>query len=267
MQIMRNFLAVLILTTLCISPVNFAAGLPSGSAGQAAPGSAAPTASPTQSQSSSSADTSAQPTAAKPDSTPSAGPSTSEFLKPSLNSLQQTIGALQLEKWKKGSVRDEAISNISSIQKDLQSTLPALLEAADQAPGTVSKTLPVARNLAALYDVLLRVVDGARIIAPSDQFAQLQQAMAGLEKGRRALDDRMQDRATAQEKQIGDLQVALKNRPAPVCPVTPPPPPPAPAKKVVPKKRKPAAAKPEVKPGTTPPATNAQPAPANKPQQ
>jgi len=264
---MRISLAVLMLTTLCVSPVIFAAGLSSGLAGQSAPSSAASTASPTQSQSPASADTGAKPAPAKPDSASSAGPSASELLKPSLDSLQQTIGALQLEKWKKGSVRDEAFANISSIQKDLQATLPALLAAADQAPGTVSQTLPVARNLAALYDVLLRVVDGARLIAPSDQFAQLQQAMAGLEKGRHALDDHMQARATAQEKQIGDLQVALKNRPAPVCPVAPPPPPPPPAKKVVPKKRKPAAAKPAAKPGTTPPTTNAQPAPANKPQQ
>jgi hypothetical protein len=181
--------------------------------------------------------------------------------------LEQTITGLQLEKWKKGPVREEAAANISSIQRDLESTLPSLLAAADQAPGAMSKTLPVSRNVAALYDVLLRVVDSARMVAPGDQFTQLQDAMTGLEKGRHGLDDQMQDRSTTQEKQIGDLQVALKTRPVPVCPVTPPPAELPPAKKVVPKKRKPAAAKPAAKPATTPPATSSQPATPTKPQQ
>jgi hypothetical protein len=105
------------------------------------------------------------------------------------------------------------------------------------------------------------------MVAPGDQFTQLQDAMTGLEKGRHGLDDQMQDRSTTQEKQIGDLQVALKTRPVPVCPVTPPPAELPPAKKVVPKKRKPAAAKPAAKPATTPPATSSQPATPTKPQQ
>jgi len=254
---MRIFTAALILTALCVSPT--------GSMGQAPPGGGSPTASPIRAQAPAGSDASGQNQPAQPaaaDAAPAAVPSATEILKPSLDSLQQTVGALQLEKWKKGSIREEASANLNSIQKDLQSTLPGLLASADQAPGTMSKTLPVSRNIAALYDVLLRVVDGARLVAPADQFAQLQQAMTGLEKGRHALDDHMQDRVSVQEKQIGDLQVALKNRPAAVCPVTPPPPPPAPAKKPVPKKRKPAA-----KPATTPPATGTQPAPAAKPQQ
>lgn len=186
----------------------------------------------------------------------------SAILKSSLNGLQQTVSGLQIDKWKKSTVRDEAASNVNSIQQDLQSTLPALLKDADSSPRTTSKLLPVARNIDALYDVVLRVVDGARVVAPGDQFAQLQQAMAELEKARHALNDRIQDVAAAQEKQIGDLQVALKSQPAPVCPVAPPPvvASPAPAKKPAAKKRKPAA-----KPATTPPAGTTTPAPANPP--
>jgi hypothetical protein len=162
-----------------------------------------------------------------------------------LDSLQQAVGGLQLDKWKKGSVRDEAGGNVSSIQQDLQSTLPPLLKDADGAAGTMSKVLPVERNINALYDVLLRVVDGARIAAPGDQFAALQDAMNGLEKARHALSDQMVDTAAAQEKQIGTLQVALKTQPVPVCPAAVAPvPPPTPAKKPAARKRKPAAAKP-----------------------
>ena len=187
----------------------------------------------------------------------SALPNPSGLLQPALDTLQQAVGALQVERWKRGSVRDEAAANIASIQQDLQTTLPALEKEADANPGAISKALPVSRNINALYDVVLRVVDGARVAAPGDQFAQLQDAISALQKARHLYDDRIQNGAAAQEKQIGDLQIAVKAeaKPAPVCPVVPAAAPEAPAKKTTPRKRKPAA-----KPATPPPATNVQPA-------
>jgi len=187
----------------------------------------------------------------------------SGFLQPSLDTLLKAVNGLQLEKWKKGSVRDEAGSNISSIQRDLQSTLPPLLKEADAAPRSMSKALPVSRNIDALYDVVLRVVDGARIAAPGDQFTQLQGAMTSLEKARHTLSDQMQETAGAQEKQITDLQIAIRaeqSKPPVVCPA-PAAPASAPAKKPAVKKRKPAAAK----PATTPPSGSTTPNSSNPP--
>jgi len=199
-------------------------------------------------------------TAAAQNTTQNAAVKPSALLQPALDALEQAIGALKVEKWKGGSVRAEAGTNVSSIMRDLQSTLPPMLKEADAAPGTISKVLPVSRNIDALYDVVLRVVDSASVSAPGEQLAPLQDAMTGLGKARHALDDRILDMATAREKQIGDLQVALKNQPAPVCPVAPPPPPPPAPKKPAPKKKKP-------KPATPPAATTTQPAPAAKPNQ
>jgi hypothetical protein len=201
-------------------------------------------------------------TAAKDTANPPSG-----FLQPSLDTLLKAVGGLQLERWKKGSVRDEAGSNVSSIQRDLQSTLPPLLKEADAAPRSMSKVLPVSRNIDALYDVVLRVVDGARIAAPSDQFTQLQDAMTRLEKARHTLSDQMQETAAAQEKQIADLQVAIKaeqSKPPVVC-SAPAVPAPTPAKKPAVKKRKPAAAKPTTAPpsGSTTPNSSNPPKPSN----
>jgi len=206
---------------------------------------------PSQSASPAPAQNAAPNTAVKP----------STLLQPALNALEQAAGAVKVEKWKGGSIRTEATTNISSITRDLQSTLPPLLKEADAAPGSMSSVLPVSRNVDALYDVLLRVVDGASVAAPAEQLDQLQGAMASLNKARHALDDRVQELAAAREKQVNDLQAALKAQAqaVPVCP-TPPPPPPAPAKKSAPKKRKP-------KPVTPPAATTTQPAPAAKPNQ
>ena len=181
-----------------------------------------------------------------------AGPAPSQIFKTSMDGLAQTVGGLRLEKWKGGSIRAEAGANVASIQKDIQGPLPALLADADAAPRSVAKLLLVSRNVDALYDVLLRVVDGARVAAPGEQVGQLQQVMSDLEKARLTFDGLIEETAAAKEKQIDALQVSLKTQAAPVCPVVAPAKPAAiPAKKVVKKKPKPAAPKPS--PGTAAP--------------
>jgi hypothetical protein len=220
---MRIWLSAFLASTLCMSTV--------GLAQQAAPASVA------------------APAKADP---------VSPLVQPAIDSLQTALGTVKVEKWKGGSVRSEAAGNVASIQKDVQTTLPGLLSDADAAPASMSKILPVSRNLNALYDVVIRVWDGARIAAPADQVEQLQQAMTGVDKARRAVDDRLAAMAAANEKQVTDLQGAVtKMATAAVVPPPPPPPPcpaPAPKKKVV--KKKPA----------TPAATTPQAAPAPKPQ-
>lgn len=195
---------------------------------------------------------------------PSAAPVPSALLQPSIDTLQQTMSGLKFDKWKGGSVRTEATANVTSIQRNLQTTLPGLLKDADAAPNSLTSLLPVYRNLVALYDVVLRVYDGARVSGSVDQATALQQALSGLEGGRRALHERLISTAAAQEKQIIQLQSSLQNRPAPqVCPVAPPPPPPTPAKKPV-KKKKPAATTDQ--PAKTP-ASGTSPAKPTTPQQ
>ncbi|WP_263354371.1 hypothetical protein [Acidicapsa acidisoli] len=233
---MRGFYTVLVLAAISAPQMGYAL--------QAAAGTTTTQSSPVQT----------------PSATPGATPQSeavSALVKPSLDSTRETVGSLQMEKWKRGPLRDEAGANIDSIRQDIESTLPDLLKAADANPGATSKLLPVSRNINALYDVVLRVVNAARVTAPGDQFTALQETLAGLEKSRHALEDRIQDGAVAQEKQIGDLQVALKvQAKPPVCPVVEPAPAPAaPAKKPTPRKRKPAA-----KPPTTTPPSNGQPA-------
>ena len=181
----------------------------------------------------------------------------SGILQPSLDTVHQTLVALRLDKWKKGTVRDEASVNIDAIQRDLRVNMPPLLQDADTAPGTLSVLLPVSRHLNALYDVLLRVSEASRVSGPDDQAGQLQQALLSLGNARLALDDRLLGSAGALEKQVIDLRATIQQQaaeraamPAPVAlPCVPPPP----AHKVV-KKRKPVATPPAATtPGTTPP--------------
>ena len=138
---------------------------------------------------------------------PSALPAPSGLLQPALDQVLQTVNALKVDKWKRGTVRDEARDHISAILRDLHTTLPPLLDTADASPQTSSKMLRVSRNIAALYDVLLSVVEAARISASAEEVTQLELALTSLGKAHAALDDRLQASVAALEKQIGRAHV------------------------------------------------------------
>jgi hypothetical protein len=178
------------------------------------------------------------------------------MLQPSLDVLKSALDGVRLDKWKgSAAVRSDADTNLASIRKDMETTLPSLLATADAAPDSAAKALPAYRNVEALYDVLLRVATAGRIAAPGDQSSALDQALARLDDGRRALGDRLQEDAKSQEKRVGDLQAALKAVPPPAPPPVPVVcPTPAPVKKK---------AKPAAKPSTTPAASQGSSTPSH----
>ncbi|HET6170165.1 MAG TPA: hypothetical protein VFE01_08290 [Terracidiphilus sp.] len=197
------------------------------------------------------AQTQAEP-ASSVQSTSTPPPTPSGLLQPAVDTVEKTLSNINLDKWKRGNIREEAGDNIGKILRDLKETLPPLLQDADAAPGSTAKALPVARNVGAVYDVLLRVVEASRISAPPEQISALQNALVSLSNARLALDARMQEEATALEKQVSDLQVTVQKQANFKCPATPAPAakpcaPPTPHRRV---KKKPAAAPatPEKKP-------------------
>lgn len=178
----------------------------------------------------------------------------SAILQPSLDGLKSAISSLNLDKWKRGNVRAEAEDNITSIMRDMQDRLPGLMADADAAPALMSKTLPLSRNVDALYDVFLRVVDAARISAPGDQVQSLQQAQSGLEHSRSTLDAQLLALAADQEKQVSTLQVTLKEKEQALTTALATPPPPAKPEPCVPPKK----TRPRRKATTKKPATSSQ---------
>lgn len=142
---------------------------------------------------------------------PAAAPTASSLLTPALSQLRQSLSGVRLDKWKApGPVREETNDNMSSITRDLDGTLPGLLTTADAAPGVISKNLPVFRNVDALYDVLLRVVETADLSAPERDSDTLHQALTALDNARRAMGDAMEAAAVNQEQQVITLRGQLK---------------------------------------------------------
>lgn len=154
---------------------------------------------------------------------PAAPAAPSTLLQPSLDQVKQTLGALNLDRWKRGSIREEAARDIGAILQDLQENLPPLVKDADAAPGSLSKVLPLSRHVDALYDVVLRVEEAARVTAPVEQVDQLQSSLTNLGNARLALDKQLLDTASAQEQQLAELHKTVQAQanlkcPAPVAP-------------------------------------------------
>jgi hypothetical protein len=184
-----------------------------------------------------------------------AATSPSSVMRPALDSLRQALLTLRPERWKAAAqVAGESASDVGSIERDLDTTLPPLLSAADAAPGSAAELLPAYRNVEALYDVVVRVTQTAVLAAPAQQSQALQQATAALQQSRRDFGDLLDTAAKGGERQLRDTQARLQTlqaTPPPPAPVCPPPPAP-PVKKAKPR----AKPKPATTTTATPPATH-----------
>jgi hypothetical protein len=176
----------------------------------------------------------AQPASSVPPSAPATSGRIAATLQPSVQLVKEALSTVTVDKWKASSaIKSEADGNLQSVQRDMDQTLPGLVMAADSAPDSAAKALPVFRNVDALYDVMLRLDAAGRLAAPKDQIGALDDALASIANARRTLGDQLQANADAQEQRIIKLQQAAA-RPAPApapAPVQCTPPPPTTTKK------------------------------------
>jgi hypothetical protein len=180
-------------------------------------------------------------------------------LRPALDNISTVMAGLSIARWKApGDVRSSTQQDVNSIQRDLATTLPPLLDQA-QAPGALAPSFAVYRNIDALYDVLLRVTEMASLAGTPEEASHLEGVRAGLETARGQLGTLLLQSVSAQDTQVVQLRTALAAQ-AQVKPAEPPP-----SKIVVddgptPPKVKPKTTTTKKKPAATPPATPAAPA-------
>lgn len=180
---------------------------------------------------------------------------------------QADLVRLRIERWKTDTAsKKQALSNVDSIQRNLQGALPEIIAKLQAAPEDVPATFRLYRNLDALYDVMGSVVEGAGAFGTKDDLQALSNDLNTFEGTRKQLAERIENLSAAKEAEIMRLRTELKTAQAAI-PVAPP-------KKIVvddtepPKKpavkKKPAA----TKPATTPakPASGTAQAPNTQPQ-
>ena len=142
-------------------------------------------------------------------SAPAANPAPAEALRPVLSQVNQAVAGLNVSRWKApGEVRSVTQRDIDSIQRDIGSTLPPLLEKANTPPVSVASCFAVYRNIDALYDVLLRVSETATLAGSQSDATSMQTALSSLEAARRDLGDSILSVADSREQELVTLRAA-----------------------------------------------------------
>lgn len=177
---------------------------------------------------------------------------------------QADLSKLRIEHWKTDSnTKRQVQADVESIQRNLQGALPAIIADLRSSPESLPSTFKLYRNLDALYDVLVSVVESSGAFGSKDEFQSLQNDLSSVEKARHSFADRMDNLASSKETELTRLRTQVQTAQAAANPPQQPKKvivddtAPAPAKKPVVKKKpvpKPAAIKP---PGAAPTTTPA----------
>ena len=190
-------------------------------------------------------------------------------LEATAKNTQADLTKLRIERWKTDNAsKKQVLSNVDSIQRNLQGALPEIIGKLRAAPEDVPATFKLYRNLDALYDVMGSVVEGAGAFGSKDDMQSLSNDLSTFESTRKQLAERIENLSTSKEAEIVRLRADLKTAQAAI--------PAAPPKKIVvddtaPPKKPAPKKKPAAKPSITPvsPATSkptaGQAAPAQTP--
>jgi hypothetical protein len=173
--------------------------------------------------------------------------------------LAADLARVRIEKWKTDSdYKKQSLANVDSLQRNLQDALPAMVAQVRQSPEDLSATFKLYRNLGALYDVLSNVAESAGAFGSKDDYQSLANDASLLDRARRALADRLENLASARDKELAGLREQVRTLKA-ASPAQPP-------KKIVvddeQKPKKPATSR---KPKTAKSAAGAGPADAKAP--
>jgi hypothetical protein len=183
---------------------------------------------------------------------------------------QADLTKLRIDRWKTdGSSKKRSLTDVDSIQRNLQGALPEMILQLRGAPEDLTPTFKLYRNLDTLDYVLGGVVESTGAFGSKDDLQALSNDLEGFDKSRKAFADRMENLAASKEQEIVRLRTELKTAQAAI-PAAPPKktvvddnePAKKPAVKKKPVVKKPAPA-PGTAPATTPPAQTppAQPKP------
>jgi len=133
--------------------------------------------------------------------------------------LDSTLGQLRIEKWKTGSQeKGQLQANADSIQRNLRSALPGIMQNVRSAPDNLAASFKLYRNVSALYDVLAPLTDAAGAFGPKDDYRDLAQELQQLESVRRSLGDRLEQLAAAKDAELARLSAQLKQAQAAIPP-------------------------------------------------
>jgi hypothetical protein len=135
---------------------------------------------------------------------------------------QADLSGLRIERWKADkTTKEQALTNVDSIQRNLQSALPEIIGQLRASPEDLAASFKLYRNLDALYDVLGNVVELTGAFGPKNDVQALENDVDAFEGTRKQLADRIDNLSVQKEAEIVRLRTALKTAQAAV-PAPPP---------------------------------------------
>ena len=139
------------------------------------------------------------------------------------------LGHMRIEKWKADSgSKQQAQANADSLQRNLTSALPALIDAVRSAPQDVNAEFKLYRNLNALYDVFASLTESAGAFGPRSDYDALAQQLGVIDSVRRNIADALERLTSSTQTELSQLRAQVRTLQQQAA-ATPPPPP----KKVV----------------------------------
>jgi hypothetical protein len=124
---------------------------------------------------------------------------------------QADLGKTRVEKWKTDSnTKHQSQANIESIQRNLQSAMPEIINQLQASPENLNVTFKLYRNLDALYDVFSSVVESAGAFGSKDEFQSLNNDLGTIEHARRSFADRLDTLSAAKETELSQLRNQVK---------------------------------------------------------
>jgi prophage DNA circulation protein len=135
---------------------------------------------------------------------------------------QGDLSKLRIERWKADkNTKQQALSNVDSIQRNLQGALPEMIAQLRSAPEDLPKTFKLYRNLDALYDVMGNVVELTGAFGSKGELQALENNLSAFEETRKKMAERIETLSAAKEAEIVRLHADLKAAQAAV-PAEPP---------------------------------------------
>jgi hypothetical protein len=122
------------------------------------------------------------------------------------------IAHMRIEKWKAdGASKQLAQSNADSLQRNLTSALPGLIDGFRAAPQDLSAGFKLYRNLNALYDVLASFTEAAGAFGPKNDYDTLAQQLMVIDSVRRDLGDNLEGLAASKQAELNQLRLQMQN--------------------------------------------------------
>ena len=123
------------------------------------------------------------------------------------------IGQLHIEKWKANSnAKSAAQADADSVQRNLTSALPGLIDAVHSAPEDVNASFKLYRNLNALYDVFGTLTEATRVFGQKSEYQALSQQLHVISSTRRKLGEGLEQLTAITQNQLNQLRVQNKSQ-------------------------------------------------------